>query len=321
MAYLKAKFFRDSFAIFDMMLVVFTSIHLYVLTPMDISSHANPTVFRMLRITRFVRVLRLVRVMRLFAQLRVLVNTCVACISALIWSMVFLMVIMFASSLFLSQLLRDFILHDSGNRDVRLWVFHHYGSGLRSLYTLFEITLAGCWPTYFRPLIEKVSGWYRLFALIYIVLVVFALLRIISALFLKETLQVASADSNTMIMEFQKKQQEYIKKLAKVFEAIDTSKDGRLNIEEFQHVVTHPTVKAWLQALEMAVSDTEMLFNLLDDGDGYITYDEFIQGVVRLRGQAREIDVVAILKSEDRLHDSMGKLAAELHQLIAAMQK
>lgn len=36
------------------------------------------------------------------------------------------------------------------------------------------------------------------------------------------------------------------------------------------------------------------IFHLLADGDGEITYDEFITGVSRLKGQARAVDLIAL---------------------------
>merc|ERR1740138_1508221 len=104
-----------------------------------------------------------------------------------------------------------------------------------------------------------------------------------------------------MLNEQARQKKLYTEKISKVFQALDVNNDGKLNNDEFQHIVTHPTVKSWLKILEMDLHDTEMIFTLLDDGDGFVSYNEFIQGAIRLRGQAREIDVVSIMHSEDKL--------------------
>ena len=60
-----------------------------------------------------------------------------------------------------------------------------YGSFMKALYTMFEITHSGSWPARVRPVIDKVSPWYALPFLGYITLVVFAVIRVVTALFLK----------------------------------------------------------------------------------------------------------------------------------------
>eukprot|EP00418_Pyrodinium_bahamense_P023839 CAMPEP_0179132258 /NCGR_PEP_ID=MMETSP0796-20121207/62854_1 /TAXON_ID=73915 /ORGANISM="Pyrodinium bahamense, Strain pbaha01" /LENGTH=52 /DNA_ID=CAMNT_0020831197 /DNA_START=1 /DNA_END=155 /DNA_ORIENTATION=+ len=52
---------------------------------------------------------------------------------------------------------------------------------------MFEATFSGCWPTYARPLIERVSVWYAAFFILYVTIVVFSTVRIVSALFLRDT--------------------------------------------------------------------------------------------------------------------------------------
>ena len=51
-----------------------------------------------------------------------------------------------------------------------------------------------------------------------------------------------------------------------------------------------------------------LIFNLIDNGDGSVTYDEFVQGICRLKGHAREIDVIAILHHVDQMQKALAKL-------------
>merc|ERR1719498_2336728 len=99
--------------------------------------------------------------------------------------MILLFLIMILAGVFLCEFLQGFIRDEEQSLQWRLWVFKYYGTSLRAIYTLFEVTLAGCWPNYFRPLIEKVNGLWVLFSLLYISMVVFAVIRIITAIFLK----------------------------------------------------------------------------------------------------------------------------------------
>jgi len=234
--------------------------------------------------------------------------------AALMWSMVLLGLVIMMGGLFLCSLLKGAIRDDTVKLELRLWLFKHYGSSLRAIYTLFEVTLAGCWPQYFRPLIEDVSGWYVVFVMTYITLVVFAMLRIITALFLKKTLQIAADDNDEMLSAQRSKVQKGLEKLSSIFAALDVSGDGRLSVDEFERAVSNSDVKTWLQVLEMEVHDVDALFQMIDDGDGFVTYDEFLQGIMRLKGQARTLDVIRIANKCDRIDKEVRVLTNQVHR-------
>jgi len=226
----------------------------------------------------------------------------------------------------LAELLKDDIRDPGLDLELRVWIFRHYGTAGRAVYTLFEVTLAGCWPNYFRPLIERVNAWYVVFSVVYITLVVFAIIRIISPIFLKETLHIASNDAEMMINEQVKKKEVYIKKLESVFEAVDTRGEGTLRMNEFEAIVMNPSVRTWLQVLELEIHDAEALFHMFDDGDGEVTYEEFLKGVMRMKGQARSIDCVSIMRTSDamqrELHhirnqqDTVFELQKDIHEWV-----
>ena len=59
----------------------------------------------------------------------------------------------------------------------------------------FEITHSGGWPLLVRPVLEKLGWGFAVPFLIYVTLVIFAVIRIVTALFLKETLTCADDDA------------------------------------------------------------------------------------------------------------------------------
>ncbi|CAK9027338.1 unnamed protein product [Durusdinium trenchii] len=155
---------------------------------------------RVVKLMRIVRTLRIVKTLTMFRQLRLLVGTCVASIGALFWSMVLLLVLKLGFALIICQALQGFIMDPAADRDARLEMNNLYGSFLKALYTMFEVTHSGSWPAVVRPVIEKVSPWYAAFFLTYLTLVVFAVIRVVTALFIKETLASAANDAD-MVME------------------------------------------------------------------------------------------------------------------------
>mmetsp|Transcript_23482 Transcript_23482/g.51945 ORF Transcript_23482/g.51945 Transcript_23482/m.51945 type:complete len:627 (+) Transcript_23482:38-1918(+) len=299
----KRDYFRDWSNLFDVLLVIFTSLDLYILSAL--ASRGSMTVLRSLRLLKTVRGLRAVRLVKLVGELRVLVKTILSSFRALGWSMVMLGLVVLVSGIVLCQFVQADMADESLPAEFREWMWFHYGTAVRSSYTMFEVLNAGSWPAYVRPLLENVSWWYAVFFILYVFGVVFAMKTIISALFLKETLSAASQDLEDIVAEATKKRESYMGKLREFFMEADTSGDGALSLEEFKEIIANPKVKSWLQVLELEVHESEDIFGLIDEGKGHITVEEFMNGVARLKGHSRSVDIIAIqreLKKLDHIH-------------------
>lgn len=281
----------------------------------------NLTFARLLRIAKLVRILRVVRTMNLFQSLRVLVKTISGSIGALGWSMVLLGLIQIIGALFLSQVLHDVIENESRDMETRMHVYTYYGSALRAWLTMFEITFApGAWAKVGRPLMEEVHGAYSLFFVAYVAGVTFAIIRVITAVFLRETLQVASNDSELAIASKLTQKNKYKKEVQQLFTAADKSGDGHVSLPEFEQILENPNVKTWLSVLELEVHEVDGLFHLLDNGDGYITFEEFLAGVVRLKGAARSVDVMTMLYENQKMTTRILQLQEDILNIRNRLQ-
>merc|ERR1712048_1070735 len=128
----------------------------------------------------------------------------------------------------------------------------------------------------------------------YVSFVVFAVIRVITAIFLKETLDAAENDADVAVSERRAKTAADLDKLRRIFIHSDKNGDGMVTFAEFESVMSQTDVQHYLSSLDLEIDEYKMLFTLLDDGDGIITYDEFIDGLSRLKGQARTLDMVAL---------------------------
>ena len=72
-------------------------------------------------------------------------------------------------------------------------------------------------PNCVGTLFQHAGSEFTIFFITYVVIVVFAIVRIITALFLKETLQAAANDAEIMIAERQEKKKKLIENLEEVF--------------------------------------------------------------------------------------------------------
>lgn len=64
--------------------------------------------------------------------------------------------------------------------------------------------------------------------------------------------------------------------------------------ERLNAMLENPRVKAYFETLDLAVHEGTALFHILDNGDGEVTLEEFIDGILRCKGPARAIDQVAM---------------------------
>jgi hypothetical protein len=180
---------------------------------------------------------------------------------------------------------------------------------------MFEATLSGGWPNYARPVIEKASFLYGFLWTVYVVTVVFAVIRVITALFLRATLTAASHDEEMMVISKMKEREKLVDKLKHFFAEADTSGDGMLSKDEFEAILEDPKMQAWLQVLELEVYEVTALYNLLDDGTGQICSEEFIGGAMRLKGNARAIDSITIMHEQHKIKKSVQHVSEGLRCL------
>ncbi|CAK9063597.1 Voltage-dependent T-type calcium channel subunit alpha-1I [Durusdinium trenchii] len=246
---------------FDTFLVLNSVVDLIVFSMDPPPDH---TLVMVVRTISALRSIRIMRTMRFFQGLRLLLKACHAFLPTLGWSMVVLGLMMSISGLVVGQLLQYFIAEEgevleagscdrrctgragAGTRakppsqpvkaavgskrptapvssaEDRIFVWERYGTAYRSIYTLYE---PWNWPTNVRPVLDKVSHYYVIFFVLYITVVVFAAIRVITAVFLKDTLDAAQNDAEHQLSESLKKKAQYVQKLeTRFFSHIDDSR-------------------------------------------------------------------------------------------------
>ncbi|CAE7442092.1 Cacna1s, partial [Symbiodinium microadriaticum] len=252
----KLSFLCDVFGVFDVLVVVATSIDVYVLQPFDAGYAQNFAVGRLTRIFRLMRIFRVLRVMRFaknLQQLRLLGDVLSKCLSPLMWALLVLGIIMVGTGVLMSQLLVEHVLDTTADEENRRWVYNYYGNAIKATYSVFEATFSGSWPLLARPLIHEVSEWFCLFWIAYQVVIGFAVMRVIGALFLNETIRAANSDGEAEVLRKMKEKEAFSQKVYQFFTAADASGDGRLSYEELEAALQEPGVEAWLKALELEI--------------------------------------------------------------------
>jgi len=315
--------FRSPYNVFDAAIVLATLIDALGQAFQALGGSTNISFARLLRNLRLVKFMRAFGVAALFTELRVLIKTVTSSFMALLSSMVLLTLIFVAAGILLSQLLSGFITETEHDLQLRLWVYKHYGSGLRAVYTIFEVTLSGCWPNYARPLIEDVNAWYALFFVVYVVIVVFAVIRIVGALFLTATIKAAGEDLAMTIMHKAKERHNYAQNLhrllARCFRSDDNPDNDLLTLAEAEEKLRDPEFRLQLQALGLEDYELSGLVAILDEGEG-VTFDEFVQAAMRIKGMAKGIDTVLIMHQQRQIVASFRELSGHVRGVLPQVE-
>lgn len=178
-------------------------------------------------------------------------------------------------------------------QEVREEVFRYFGTFMNSLLTMFEISMVN-WILPCRLLYDHVSPLWGLFFLLFRCCFIFAMFKVITAVFIAETSRHVKLDDNITIAKAQRERESFCKKLHAIFMELDDDDDGMLSWREFEQLISDDLLRAWLTSLEIDTHDLQQLFILLDQGDMKISVHEFIRGMTRIKGPAKSIDVLKI---------------------------
>ena len=74
-----------------------------------------------------------------------------------------------------------------------------------------------------------------------------------------------------------------------------------LTPQEWESALTVPYVQHYLQVLDVRIADCHRIFGILDDGDGEITISEFCDGLKRVKGPARAVDMVVLQNATEKV--------------------
>lgn len=305
---MRSDYIKDPLNILDAMVAVLNMIDILIL-----KGSGSIVLARFARLIRVSRLARLPRIARVSHELCALINTLYLSLRALACAAVLLVLIVSISGLAMSHFVGLYLLEECEPNDpICIWSYTHYGSASRATWTMFQITLSGSWPVLARPTVESMSWFYVLFWLMYIIIVWFGVLRVLTALFLKQTMEVAQCDHETLIKDKMREKARYAAALREFFLDVDKDGDGSINHTEFHNALSDPKAKAWLNTLDLEVVEVDTLFQMLDDGDGYISFDELLASAVRLRGWARASDLITMACNQKTMLTRLDQLSNEV---------
>jgi Ca2+-binding EF-hand superfamily protein len=263
----------------------------------------NAQVLRLARVARLLRLFRLIRTVqsRHFDSLYLITTALKGSLSILSWTCLMLLLFHLVLALLMNQIIREYYFNHLPD-DILQWpdqakdMYAYFGSFSRSLLTMFEISLAN-WPPACRLLVEEISEFWIVYALLHKLILGFAVLGVVNGVFIQETFKSASLDDAVMVRATRRRREAHNAKMQMLFEEANTDGDEYVSLQEWEEVCKDEWVSLWLASQDLNVQDAMTLFKMLDrEGDDKLTAEELIEGAARLKGHAANLDMKLLMR-------------------------
>jgi Ca2+-binding EF-hand superfamily protein len=196
-------------------------------------------------------------------------------------------------ALALNLLTKDYWEGDEFDLQDRMELYEYFGTFSKSLLSMIEMLL-GNWFVVTR-ILTGFNELFMLFGICHQLVFGFAVIEVISGVFLNETFKVAALDDSIMLNEVRRAKKAERDKLTEFFYQADENDDGLVDPSELSRVLENKQVGEWLGAMGLNLSDVDKVFELLDmDGDGMLSLEELLQGAALLKQPARAVDLAVV---------------------------
>ncbi|CAE7224670.1 scn4ab [Symbiodinium pilosum] len=313
----KGSFFygeENGWNLFDSFLVVSSVLDVILTyTAADIS----PALAASMKMLKLFRIMRVFRVFRFFRELGNWAMMIMDSLKSLFGALILLGIIVYVFAVSLSMNTADWLIQqDAANsvdraliEDVETW----FGSLGSTVYTLMLSILGGVSWHIVCDLLFKIDILSAALLLFYIMFTIFSVLNVITGVFVDSAIQTTNSQRDIQIERELELKDSFLKSLKDFFEALDTDGNGAIHLDEIKIMLQDPTLAAYFAVLGFDEVNAHQIFHLLDDDEsGEVSIQEFLDGCAKLKGQARSIDVHAIMHQCRALHRDISFVGSQL---------
>jgi len=294
---------------FDFWLVTFSFIDIIITEALSLDASRVGSGMKTIKMLRIVRVFR---VFRFFRELSLLALMIIDSMKSLAWALILLTIIIYVFAIcFTSRATEHEKLNGAPGAagPQQSEVHRQFGSLGRTVYSLVQAMLGGVsWGVCADALlsIDAFSGFLFFF---YVAFTILAVMNIITGVFVDNAVETARTQRDFLIQKEMELKEKYCNEMRALFAEMDSDGSGSVSFLEVQQYLEDPRVQGYFTALGLDPNDTERLFKLIDtDNTGDVDIGEFLDGCIRLKGQARSIDVYSIMRDLKNLEMKLDSL-------------
>eukprot|EP00927_Polykrikos_kofoidii_P083788 TRINITY_DN8660_c0_g1_i5.p1 TRINITY_DN8660_c0_g1~~TRINITY_DN8660_c0_g1_i5.p1 ORF type:complete len:643 (-),score=76.36 TRINITY_DN8660_c0_g1_i5:82-2010(-) len=253
----------------------------------------NMNVIRIVRFLRLSRTLRFIRLLRAFRELRVVIMSIISCLKSLVWTLVLLAAVVYIISVLLLMAIASSEKRVFEDTDLGKLRRLYYQDLLRAMVTLFQTITGGIgWDDASKPVEELIPGAWVLFV-VYISFFMFAIMGVATGVFVDQAMKAIAQDQSLVALDQRGRRDATLKEIRDLFRQV-VGNDKLVSAGTLQGIMNQPEVRSCFKQLDMETWDLQTFIELVDTNDELIDIDCFINGCFRLKGMAKNIDVVAL---------------------------
>eukprot|EP00927_Polykrikos_kofoidii_P047892 TRINITY_DN4218_c0_g1_i1.p1 TRINITY_DN4218_c0_g1~~TRINITY_DN4218_c0_g1_i1.p1 ORF type:complete len:953 (+),score=156.22 TRINITY_DN4218_c0_g1_i1:403-2859(+) len=237
-----------------------------------------------LRLLRLGKLMRLLRVVSLVQELKMMVYLIWGSVQSFFWALTLMLMMIYVAAIYFTESVTKMVregVHAEDN------VKDQWGSVGASILSLFmSISGGDDWSVFLATVAadKGVSGTINtfLFAL-YVAFMILVTTNLVTGVFVESAQRLIGND----------KDEDFLRKTKLMFGVTDDDGDLEISWEEFQDLLLNAGISEFFKSCDFNESALEGLFDLLDENrSGALSMNEFVMGCMRLRGQARSVDLV-----------------------------
>mmetsp|Transcript_42086 Transcript_42086/g.131192 ORF Transcript_42086/g.131192 Transcript_42086/m.131192 type:complete len:482 (+) Transcript_42086:68-1513(+) len=292
MSQLGWDYFTDPWNVFDYTIVVLNCSDLVI--SVNDQGSAGLKLASTLRCLRLLRVVRVIRGLKLFRGLWIIIRGVLDSLRTLIWVGVLLLIVTYCIAVALTTLLLD----DTHAREQWRYCDQYLGTPWRSMWTVFQVITLDRWAVNIARPLSQVSPLSAMILVAAIIVCTFGITNLIIAVMVERVQTIMEETTSVSNKVLEKTEFDILRSMGEEFQLADLDANGELGFEEFQRVLHLPSIVLKLRLLGVHYDEAEQLFELMDaDRSGSVSPEEFVEGMQKMRGDAKGQDLVSLISS------------------------
>jgi hypothetical protein len=266
------------------------------------------------KLVRVVRVFRVLHFFRSLAQLAAMMTDALkSMMSAVLLIVLIIYVFGLSIAIIASKWIKDQVNDDGISPSPHLEdVQRYFGDLLSAIYILFQSVFGGVQWHYVSDALLEVGFVPFILFLVYIFFMSLAGLNVITGLCTDNALRYEERNRSFAVEKELEQREQFIQQITDLFHAVDGDNSGTVTVAEMEELLSDESLSAFFRVLGFDISDATTFLRLLDaDSDGALDIKEFLQGCVKFRGPARNMDIHILLLEQRRLLKTMSELIKE----------
>lgn len=284
-------YFADPWNFFDYGIVVVNCVDI-VVSVMSIDGSGAQLASTM-RVLRLLRVARSIRGIKMFFGMWMVIEGLVTSLKALVWTGLLLIIMIYVFGVSLMTLVDQ----EPNIREEMANFYMYAGSVRNSLVTILQVLTLDDWASGpGRELMEAGCTPGLVIIILAIVVLNFGVLNIIIALMVEQMARLIKSAETSNGKKIGKTEEQILASLGYDFHEADVDDSGELDIDEFLALIRTDAIAFKLRLLGIQIEEAESFFYLMDvDNSGYLSPEEFIDGLQRIRGLAKGKDICQLI--------------------------